>query len=121
MNKNNDSLKQTITKYWTDRIGLPYTFIHIGNIKFKITRQTTISDDKLALFKCELNERLKKLLSSSNGYISLHQEDEIITSSLLKAGIELKEGHLKNSSVMYIEDDDVYVYEDGMKQAVKVL
>ena len=116
----NDKTCAVASDYWTDRYQSSYTYIHSGNIKFKVDRESMMNKTKGSLFRNILNENIKKLLDNSFGFVQIREDSEILLKSLDKAGVKLPLNYSKNKSMMYIEDDEIYVYEDGMNKAQKI-
>ena len=116
----NDKISVFAADYWTDRYQRSYSYIHSGNIKFKVNRKSAMNMAKGAIFKRVLSLNIKKLLDSSFGYIQIREDSDILLRSLDSAGVKLPLNYSKNKSIMYIEDDEIYVYEDGMSHAQKI-
>lgn len=116
----NKNIVEKAARYWTDRISSSYTYIHSGNIKYKIERQSILNGSKVIVFNNALTNNLARTLESSNGYIQIRDNSEIVTDALKQVNIVIPNGYLKNNSIMYIEDDELFIYEDGMNRAMKI-
>lgn len=116
----NNIIVERASEYWVNRYQSPYTYIHSGNIKLRMDRESVMNGSKVIVFKDAISNNIKNALFRGFGFAQIRENSEIVLGALKAAEVIIPEGYLRNNSIMYIEDRYIYVYEDGMNKAVKI-
>ncbi|MBR3897860.1 MAG: hypothetical protein IKJ43_01090 [Bacilli bacterium] len=108
-----------VASHIVEELQSPYIYEYIGNIKFKIEKEPSLSDEKVAVFKKAVLRTLDELLFFS-GYARIKGDEQLMVELFEECGIEYPEDRLAGD-IWYIEDNkDAYFYAEGMKRAKRI-
>lgn len=108
-----------VAEHITQELQSPYTYAYGGNIRYKIERETVISEKKAAVFKQAVVKTVSELLDYS-GYVQIKGDGQLMKRLLGEYDIEGFQDRL-DGDIWFIEDNqDAYFYAAGMKAAKRI-
>lgn len=105
--------------WWASKLLEPTVKYYNGSLCYSVQKKSIPSKESVAVFKSNLiqfiDNSLEGTLDSYPFNLNIASSDEELIKLALEANIDNFEDHFGNGALMFIDFDDVSVYEKGRK------
>lgn len=105
--------------WWASKLLEPTVKYYNGSLCYSVQKKSIPSKESVAVFKSNLiqfiDNSLESTLDSYPFNLNIASSDEELIKLALEANIDDFENHFGNGALMFIDFDDVSVYEKGRK------
>lgn len=105
--------------WWASKLLEPTVKYYNGSLCYSVQKKSIPSKESVAVFKSNLiqfiDNSLESTLDSYPFNLNIASSDEELIKLALEANIDDFEDHFGNGALMFIDFDDVSVYEKGRK------
>lgn len=105
--------------WWASKLLEPTVKYYNGSLCYSVQKKSIPSKESVAVFKSNLiqfiDNSLESTLDSYPFNLNIASSDEELIKLALEANIDDFEDHFGNGALMFIDFDDVRVYEKGRK------
>lgn len=108
-----------VSDWWASKLLEPTVKYYNGSLCYSVQKKSIPSKESVAVFKSNLiqfiDNSLESTLDSYPFNLNIASSDEELIKLALEANIDDFEDHFGNGALMFIDFDDVRVYEKGRK------
>ena len=115
--QDNSEVAMLASNWWTHEIQKPYSTRRNGALSFLIKRENPLSDHQIIVFKQSLSKQLSARIGTSlDGFLRVTSDDASLIEAAHEAEIKgFPEDYFPSNVIMYIEDEDIFIHENGRK------